>query len=74
MTAWKVKYTALSGSVGKLKDMLGTGNYCITRVDREPMGLGEMIMLGDVLANISGHLLPKDDYELREKEPNHVLD
>ena len=68
MTAWKAKYTALSEATGKLKDMLGEGEYCITRVDKEPMGWGEMIMLGDVLEEISNHLLPAHDYELREKE------
>jgi len=68
MTAWKAKYTALSEATGKLKDMLGVGEYCITRNDREPMGWGEMIMLGDVLEDISKHLLPEHDYELKATE------
>ena len=67
MTAWKAKYIELSESVGKLKDMLGTGDYAITRVDKEPMFIGEVIMVGNVLEEISNQLLPEHDYERRAK-------
>ena len=68
MTAWKAKYTELSESVGKLKDMLGTGDYAIARCDKESMGIGEVIEVGNVLEEISNQLLPEHDYERREKE------
>lgn len=65
---WKTKHTALSEATGKLKSMLGEGEYCIVRLDRESMGWGEIIMLGDVLEEISNHLLPEHDYERRSEE------
>lgn len=66
ITELEDEIAAFSEDVGKLKDMLGIGEYCIVRNDREPMGWGEMIMVGDVLEAISKHLLAKHDYEKRE--------
>jgi len=53
--------------VSKLKDLLGEhGEYSISRTDKKPMDFTEVIMVGNVLENISielqRHLTPAAPY------------
>ena len=47
----------LTESVLKLKELLGeNGEYTIIRMDRTPMDITEMVMVGNVLTSISNEL------------------
>ena len=53
----KEKYMRLAAAIQELKDALNeNGEYSICRSDREPMGIGECIFVGNILERISAEL------------------